>query len=239
MAFQILDRLRLRRKQAAMTASDAYYEMIRLAASGVEIDADNAAEILDNAGKSEADFESDILILAKRSKAEKMLSTAEQARQRSTILEQQIEKLAIELDAVCLPIRQKMRSAVDELRACEPIAALASTAQRLLAENVLSDGAGQRRVEANAELRKLQSMEQAILSRLPNKNRARALQAEIDRRQDNIAKRPDQKGETIHNVYDQTQADDATWALQNHNLQVQECETQLAAIRERRRELQQ
>ena len=239
MAFQILDRLRLRRKQAAMTASDAYYEMIRSAASGVEIDADNAAEILDNAGKSESDFENDILILAKRSKAETMLSTAEQARQRSTILEREIKKLAIELDSVAEPLRQKIKAANSELRQCETIAMSAITAKRILDENILADGSGQRRAEANAELRKLMSMEQAILSRLPNKNRARALQAEIDRRQGNIAKRPDQKGDTIHNVYDQTQADDATWALQNHNLQVLECETQLAAIRERRRELQQ
>ena len=61
----ILGRIRRKRKEQAATASDSYYSMIRSVSSGTEIDADEAATIIENAGKTEDDFESDILVLAK------------------------------------------------------------------------------------------------------------------------------------------------------------------------------
>ena len=225
----ILGHIRRTKKQAEYNASDSYYSMIRLVASGVEIDADCAGVAIEAANKTESDFENDILILSKRSQAEKMLAAAETARQRSIVLESQIEKLCIDLDAICLPIKQKIQAATAELRQCESIAATSITAQRILSENVLSDGAGQRKLECNAEIKRLLASRAAVLGRVPNPTRAKTLQIEIDRRQENLAGMKEGHSDS-RKEYEQRQIDDAQWALTQHNSQTGACDGELWEI---------
>ena len=225
----ILGHIRRTKKQAEYNASDAYYSMIRLVASGVEIDADCAGVAIEAANKTESDFENDILILSKRSQAEKMLANAEQARQRSIVLESLIERLAHELDAICVPIKQKIQAANSELRQCEAVAMTSITAKRILDENVLDDGSGQRKKEANAEIKRLLSLRAAVLARIPNPARAKALQIEIDRRQENLAGMKEGHSDS-RKEYEQRQIDDAQWALTQHNSQTGQCDSQLWEI---------
>ena len=225
----ILSSIRRTKKQQAYSANDAYFEMIRSVSSGTEIDADEAATIIENAGKSEDDFEQDILTLAKHDSARKMLASAEKARQRSLALERLVEKLCVELDAISLPFREKIQAANLELRQCETIAQSAITAQRLLGENVLSDGAGQRKLEANAEIKKLLASRAEVLSRVPNPTRAKALQMEIDRRQKNLSEMTEGFSSKRRD-YEQTQIDDAEFALSQHNSQTGQCDSELWEI---------
>ena len=225
----ILGRIRRKRKEQAATASDSYYSMIRSVSSGTELDADEAATIIENAGKSEDDFEQDILTLAKHDSARKMLASAEKARQRALVLERLIEKLCIELDAVSLPIREKIQAANLELRQCETAASTSITAQRLLDENVLDDGSGQRKRESNSEIKKLLAARASVLDRVPNPTRARALQMEIDRRLENLAHMQEGHANSRKD-YEQRQIDDAQWALAQHNSQTAQCDAELWEI---------
>ena len=225
----ILSQLRRTKTQAAYNANDAYFAMIRSVASGHEIDADKAGEIIEAANKTEADFERDILTLAKHDAAQKMLAGAEQARQRAAVLDRLIETLCIELDAVSLPIREKLQAATAELRQCETIAMTSITANRLLAENTLSDGSGQRKLAASDEIKQLLRARAAVLSRVPNPQRAKALQLEIDRRQKNLSGMREGVSDS-RKEYEQVQINDATWALSQHEKTTSECNAELAEI---------
>lgn len=88
----ILDRIRTKKKQLALNSSDAYYSLLKEVASGEETDVDEAAIVIDAAGKSEDDFERDVRTMEQR------IALAEQLKARHEI-EQALPKLQATLDA--------------------------------------------------------------------------------------------------------------------------------------------
>jgi hypothetical protein len=67
MAFAgILDRIRTKKKELVLNAQDAYYSLLKEVARGEETDVDDAAIVIDAAGKSEDDFERDVATMEQR-----------------------------------------------------------------------------------------------------------------------------------------------------------------------------
>ncbi len=62
----LLEKIRVKKKALALTAFDHYYALLKNVATGQEVDADQAAVTIDAIGKSEDDFESDIVTMEKR-----------------------------------------------------------------------------------------------------------------------------------------------------------------------------
>ena len=67
MAFAgILERIRTKKKELTQTTSDAYFELVRSVAGGHEVDVEQAAIVIEQAGKVDAAFEADVAIQLER-----------------------------------------------------------------------------------------------------------------------------------------------------------------------------
>jgi hypothetical protein len=93
----ILDKIRTKKKELALSSSGAYLEMLREAAKGAELDSENVSEILDAAKKTEADFERDFPVMERRIELAELLAERNK------------------LDAVIPKMRQKFENAQNEL----------------------------------------------------------------------------------------------------------------------------
>ena len=82
----ILDRIRTKKKEMVLSSHDAYYSLLKDVASAKEVDADEAAMVLDAAGKTENQFEADVQTMESR------IGLAAQLKHKLTI-EKQIPKL--------------------------------------------------------------------------------------------------------------------------------------------------
>ena len=228
MAFSILEMIRSKRREKTLSVKEQYQQLLSEVASGAEIDADRAADILDRAGKTESDFEHDCLLIAKRSQAQKVLDIATQAAKRIPMIENQIARLVEELDAVCKPISLRIRALTSEMHEAEDASLRAISARNTLEE--CNRSLPMKSNDVQAELTALRRRESDILSRFPLPNRGRALRLEIDRRQTTLSQMREGHSLKSHE-YEQRQIDDAQWGLDQIDATVASLETELDQVR--------
>lgn len=104
----ILDRIISRKRQAALTSGQRYHQLLKDVASGSEIDADEGADVIESANKTEADFEKDVAIMQKR------LTLVAQLKARN-----QLQATIPSLEKAQADAQAKLNAAVEQL---QPIA---------------------------------------------------------------------------------------------------------------------
>ena len=98
----ILDRIREKKKEMVLSSHDAYYSLLKDVASAKEVDADEAAMVLDAVGKTEDQFEADVQTMESRFGWDADLK----ARRK---LESQLPGLQAKLDAAKLALDEAVR----------------------------------------------------------------------------------------------------------------------------------
>lgn len=106
----ILDRIRGNRRQAELTAGESYYHLVKDVASGNEVDADDAAIVIEQADKSDSDFERDVQLMGERIQAAERLRERKDAERQLAQAEKDAAAAKAKLDAALA----KLRPAVDE-----------------------------------------------------------------------------------------------------------------------------
>lgn len=115
----ILDKIRTKKKEMVMSSHDAYYSLLKDVASAKEVDADEAAAVIDAVGKTEDQFEADVITMERR------FGWAVDLQSRRK-LESQLPGLQAKLDAAKLALEEAVRrltpvvnQAWDELNECQ------------------------------------------------------------------------------------------------------------------------
>lgn len=119
----ILDRIRGNRRQVELTAGESYYHLVRDVASGIEVDADDAAIVIETAGKTDSDFEADVATMTDRMLAAHRLENRH-------IAERELRKAEADLQAA----QAKLEAAVNKLR---PVVDEAAARRSLYEQEIL------------------------------------------------------------------------------------------------------
>jgi hypothetical protein len=129
----ILDRIISRKKQATLSTADAYLALVRDIATGSEVDADHAAELIESFGKDASDFEKDIALMQRR------FEMASQVAEKN-----ELQKILPALEREAELAKQKLNEAIAKLQpiAIEAERKFLDTSRRIeqffMAENQLS-----------------------------------------------------------------------------------------------------
>lgn len=140
----ILDRIIQRKKQATLSAADSYLSLVRSVANGDERDADEAAEIIDHAGKDASQFERDVSTMVER------FALAERLRKRVEV-ERELPELQKKLE-------EAQRAYADAVQRLQPAITVAFTA--------LQDAENQMLSSSNLEAKLSETcLDESLLSR--------------------------------------------------------------------------
>lgn len=101
----ILDRIISRKRQAALTSGQRYHQLLKDVASGSEIDADEGADVIESANKTEEDFAKDVAIMQKR------FTFAAQLKARN-----QVQATIPSLEKAQADAQAKLNAAIEQLR---------------------------------------------------------------------------------------------------------------------------
>lgn len=115
----VFDIMRGRRKQAAVDQATGYLSLVRAVATGDEIDAENAADILEIHGKSEADFARDCETQARRFADVDEYARLLKIQDGIPALQAEVDRTRQALDAAVAKYQPTLFAAADRLRLAE------------------------------------------------------------------------------------------------------------------------
>ena len=115
----LLDKIRTKKKELALSSSDAYLEMIREAANGVELDSENVSEILVTAEKTEADFERDFPVMEERIQLAELLVERNKLDLAIPRLRQKFEDAQLALNAAVRRLQPAIDASYTEMQLAE------------------------------------------------------------------------------------------------------------------------
>ncbi len=120
MAFAgILDRIRSKKKELALTSADAYYQLLKEVARGEETDVDDAAIVIDAAGKSENDFERDVSTMEERFHLAEQLKIRKELERKLPILQRKFDAAKQAMDEAIRKLQPAIDQGYEELHTAE------------------------------------------------------------------------------------------------------------------------
>ena len=162
----ILDRIRTKKKEMVLSSHDAYYELLKDVASGKECDADEAARVLDAAGKTEDQFEADVNTMQNRFELAQQLIRKVEIQRQIPKLEDAEQMASDHYEKVVRPASEKLDAARRAKRAAENELLLHSQVESKLAVSCLNASLIMRENELIALRKELQSKRQPLFEDL-------------------------------------------------------------------------
>ena len=144
-----------KRIDESQTAWQRYRELLQRFASGEEIDSTEADLILEQAGKSEADLQSDVALLEQRIQWAEQLDGASEAEHDRALAELEIHRMVAEVEALQAKHAPKMQEHRNRIAQCDSILTQSQFAKSNLVGSVIDPQLSARIDSLNGELRLL------------------------------------------------------------------------------------